>query len=103
MGPLHERSGEADKSSKAGKGKALQWGRCMNAAESWRLRVSSNQGAEASMGPLHERSGEVQIELGGSGRANQMLQWGRCMNAAERSRARHDVMPAPDRFNGAAA
>src|SRR5688572_4830349 len=85
MGPLHERSGEAESTVWAhwifellqwGRcmnaaeslqlavgygihGVRLQWGRCMNAAEScWLFRTFALE-YPASMGPLHERSGEL--------------------------------------------
>ncbi len=78
MEPLRDRSGELPTvgSTPSGEG-ALQWSRCVIAAERVSQERSSSNHCQASMEPLRDRSGEL----------------------GERSRVR----AVPRRFNGAAA
>ena len=77
MGPPHERGGKRAYAKSKGVDAPLQWGRRMNAAESFEHMPRED--------------------------AKRLLQWGRRMNAAESSRSYFGRAARRCGFNGAAA
>src|SRR5688572_26983009 len=82
-GPLHERSGELKAFSAMRSNTLLQWGRCMNAAESPKtLRAASATATPLQWGRCMNAA-ESRTDKRTVMHPCSRLQWGRCMNAAE--------------------